>query len=57
MLDLSGFYSHLLALLLPWVRIVSFLQFSPLADSTLIPRKVRIVLSLVLTALIAPCCR
>ncbi|KFD20976.1 FliR family flagellar biosynthesis protein [Tatumella ptyseos ATCC 33301] len=54
MLDLSGFYSHLLALLLPWVRIVSFLQFSPLADSTLIPRKVRIVLSLVLTALIAP---
>ncbi len=54
MLELTGFYSHLLTLLLPWVRILAFLQFSPLAESTLISRKIRLVLSLVLTALIGP---
>lgn len=54
MIDLAGFYSHLLSLFLPWVRILAFLQFSPLADSPLIPQKVRLLLSLVLTALLAP---
>ena len=54
MLDLTGFYSQLLTLLLPWVRILAFLQFSPLAESSLISRKIRLLLSLVLTALIGP---
>jgi len=54
MLDLTGFYSHLLTLLLPWVRILAFLQFSPLAESALISRKVKLLLSMVLTALIGP---
>lgn len=55
MIDIAGFYSQLLSLFLPWVRILAFLQFSPLADSPLIPQKVRLLLSLVLTALLAPC--
>lgn len=54
MIDIAGFYSQLLSLFLPWVRILAFLQFSPLADSPLIPQKVRLLLSLVLTALLAP---
>lgn len=54
MLDLTGFYSQLLTLLLPWVRILAFLQFSPLAESSLISRKIRLLLSLVLTVLIGP---
>ncbi|WP_241597809.1 flagellar biosynthetic protein FliR, partial [Rosenbergiella epipactidis] len=36
------------------VRILAFLQFSPLAESSLISRKIRLLLSLVLTVLIGP---
>ncbi|MBT0727550.1 flagellar biosynthetic protein FliR [Rosenbergiella australiborealis] len=57
MLDVTALYSHLLTFLLPWVRILAFLQFSPLAESTLISRKIRVLISLVLTALITPLLR
>lgn len=52
--DYNLLFTQLLALFLPWVRILAFLQFSPVIDSPLIPKKFRVVLSLVLTGLLAP---
>lgn len=54
MIDVLPLYSHLVSLVLPWIRILAFLQFSPLAESNLIPQKIRVALSLVLIAVLAP---
>lgn len=53
-INIHSLYDPLLAMLLPFFRILACLHFSPALDNKVVPRRIKIVIALVLAVLITP---
>lgn len=53
-ININDLINPLMAIWLPFVRILAFIQFSPIVDQRIFPVKVKVLLSLLLAAIITP---
>ena len=53
-INIHSLYDPFLAMLLPFFRILACLHFSPVLDNKVVPRRIKIVIALVLAVLITP---